>query len=64
MNRITIVIALIASLIAVTVSASGNLPSEFRVIHDDEHNVTCWYAQNRAWQLIGGVSCLPDWMLR
>lgn len=29
------------------------------VFHDDHRSVTCWRDHNK-----GGVSCLPDWMLK
>ena len=53
-------LALCLLLLATGASAEKLTPS-IDVIHDDKRSVTCWrYASGNA----GGLSCIPDWMLR
>lgn len=53
-------LALCLLLLATGASAEKLTPS-IDVIHDDKRSVTCWrYASSNA----GGLSCIPDWMLR
>ncbi|AMM02981.1 MULTISPECIES: hypothetical protein [Pseudomonas] len=53
-------LALCLLLLATGASAEQLTPS-IDVLHDDKRSVTCWkYAAGNA----GGLSCIPDWMLR
>jgi len=33
------------------------------VFHDDRRSVTCWAGNGYGISTIGGLSCLPDWLL-
>lgn len=33
------------------------------VFHDDRRSVTCWVGSGYGTYTVGGLSCLPDWLL-